>query len=161
MDQSIAPAHRNPFSSRAYEKPALRATSASRAFAARGAFPAPAYTTIGPNSVVRDPQQLEGARANRRACPQPRPLAFPGHDLFSQSKWDEIGHRLKLSHRELEVVRLCFDDLKESAIAGILAISSHTVHTHVGRLYTKLGVRSRTELLVRVFAESQRTAHQR
>lgn len=71
--------------------------------------------------------------------------------LFSDGEWLDVARELKFSDRELEIVRLCVDDLKESAIARRLAISGHTVHTHMERLHHKLGVGSRAALLVRVF----------
>jgi len=71
--------------------------------------------------------------------------------LFSEREWSDVGRALRLSERELEIVRLCVEDLKESTIARRLAISGHTVHTHMERLYHKLGVGSRAALLVRVF----------
>jgi DNA-binding CsgD family transcriptional regulator len=46
-----------------------------------------------------------------------------------------------------------FDDQKETAIAANLGISTHTVHTHLERLYRKLRVSSRVSLVVRVVAE--------
>jgi DNA-binding CsgD family transcriptional regulator len=72
--------------------------------------------------------------------------------LFSVREWSAIARVLRLSDRELQIVRLCAADLKEKAIARQLSISEHTVHTHVERLYRKLGVGSRAALLVRVFA---------
>lgn len=46
-----------------------------------------------------------------------------------------------------------FDDWTAARIAMTLNISQHTVHTHIERLYRKLNVNSRSELLVRVFGE--------
>ena len=70
--------------------------------------------------------------------------------MFSLRAWDEIACNLRLSGRELEIVRGIFDDLTESAIAERLQISSHTVHSHLERLYHKLGVTGRVKLLLRV-----------
>lgn len=46
-----------------------------------------------------------------------------------------------------------FDGDTEASIADELGISSHTVHTYLVRLYRKLKVSNRCELLIRVFAE--------
>ena len=59
---------------------------------------------------------------------------------------------LALSGRESEILQAVFDDQKESCIAANLGISAHTVHTHLERIYRKLHVSSRVELVVRVFA---------
>jgi DNA-binding CsgD family transcriptional regulator len=58
-----------------------------------------------------------------------------------------------LSERERQIAEAVFDDQKESVIAVHLGISSHTVHTHLERLYRKLGVTSRVTLVSRVFVE--------
>ena len=44
-----------------------------------------------------------------------------------------------------------FDGLHEESIGRQLEISSHTVHAHINRLYSKLQVKSRSELIVHVF----------
>jgi DNA-binding CsgD family transcriptional regulator len=73
-----------------------------------------------------------------------------GRGLFSQDVWFQISNRLSLSERELQIVQGVFDDQHENQIAQELEISSHTVHTHLERLYHKLGVSSRVELVVRI-----------
>jgi len=59
---------------------------------------------------------------------------------------------LRLSRRECEITQAVFDDAKEETIAAGLGISAHTVHTHLERLYRKLGVGSRASLVVLVLA---------
>lgn len=76
----------------------------------------------------------------------------PGHCILSDSQWSAVGANLRLSGRELQIVRCIFDDQKELAIADTLDISTHTVHNHVARLYHKLHVTSRVELVIRVMA---------
>ena len=60
---------------------------------------------------------------------------------------------MSLSPREADIVRYLTADEPEASIAHRLGISPHTVHTHVGRLYRKLGVTSRTQVILRMFAE--------
>jgi ATP/maltotriose-dependent transcriptional regulator MalT len=83
---------------------------------------------------------------------RPRPLT-KGSDILSAAQWQDVCARLKLSERELEVVVGVFDDLKEAAIASRLGISAHTVHTHLERLYRKLGVNGRGRMIIEVLAE--------
>lgn len=71
-----------------------------------------------------------------------------GRCLFSPDVWLQIGQRLVLSERELQIVQCIFDDRHENQIARELDISGHTVHTHLERLYHKLGVGSRVELVI-------------
>jgi DNA-binding CsgD family transcriptional regulator len=73
--------------------------------------------------------------------------------LFSEEAWQRVTSVLALSARESEILQGIFEDQKESCIAANLGISSHTVHTHLERLYRKLRVTSRVGLVVRVFAE--------
>lgn len=82
----------------------------------------------------------------------PRLLSSGGRSVLSDDDWSALGFELALAPRELEVVKGVFDDLKELAIADDLGISPHTVHTYLERVYRKLSVGSRVELVVRVFS---------
>ncbi len=50
-----------------------------------------------------------------------------------------------LSERELEVLRLAADGLTNAEIAAELFIAPSTVKTHINRIYSKLGVSTRTQ----------------
>jgi DNA-binding CsgD family transcriptional regulator len=73
--------------------------------------------------------------------------------LFPLSVWPHLGMALRLSRREVQVVQGVFEDRKEESIAHELGISPHTVNTYFQRLYAKLRVSSRPQLIVRVMAE--------
>jgi DNA-binding NarL/FixJ family response regulator len=73
-----------------------------------------------------------------------------GAAMFSDQAWEEIARSLKLSSRELQIVRKVFDDHTEFAIADDLSVSPHTIHTHCERLYHKLAVTDRVKLVLRV-----------
>ena len=73
--------------------------------------------------------------------------------LFSEGQWLRIADRLEFSRREIEIVRLVFQDAPDQAIAAELAISVNTVHTHLKRLYSKLGVTSRAGLVLQIVHE--------
>lgn len=53
--------------------------------------------------------------------------------------------------REAEVVGLVARGLTNKAIASQLQISSRTVQTHLERMFKKLAVRSRAELVARAY----------
>jgi DNA-binding NarL/FixJ family response regulator len=53
--------------------------------------------------------------------------------------------RVQLTPRELATLRLMADGRSNKEIAGELGISERTVKTHLGHLFEKLGVTSRTE----------------
>jgi DNA-binding CsgD family transcriptional regulator len=75
--------------------------------------------------------------------------------LLNERAWAAIGSSLGLSRRELQIVTSLIEDRLETEheVGRALGISPHTVHTHLERLYKKIGVASRSHLIVRVFAE--------
>jgi DNA-binding CsgD family transcriptional regulator len=78
----------------------------------------------------------------------PKPSA-----LLASGIWPNLAAQLRLSPREVQVVKGVFRDDKEQAIAADLGISPHTVSTYLQRIYAKLRVGSRPQLIVRVVAE--------
>ena len=76
-----------------------------------------------------------------------------GLSLFPLSVWPQLGMALRLSPREMQIVQGVFEDRKEESIAHELGISPHTVNTYFQRLYAKLRVSSRPQLILRVMAE--------
>jgi ATP/maltotriose-dependent transcriptional regulator MalT len=54
-----------------------------------------------------------------------------------------------LTSRELEVLELASQGLSNREIAGVLAISDHTVKFHLGSIYSKLGASTRTQAVKR------------
>ena len=73
--------------------------------------------------------------------------------MFREWEWRVLVNRLGLSTREAEIIRRVFDDLTEVAVARELGLAPSTIHTYLRRLYRKLGVKSRGELLTLVFSE--------
>ena len=95
-----------------------------------------------------------GAAAHGRGKGRQAASSGPrGSAIISELGWGEIAHSLKLSGRELEIVRAVFDNRAEHTIGAELGISKHTVHTHMRRLFVKLGAKGRTDLAVRVMQE--------
>lgn len=76
-----------------------------------------------------------------------------GATLFSDQAWGGISKALGITRRELQIVHGVFDNLPESGIAQRLGISEHTAHTHLNRLFKKLTVTTRTELVLRVMEQ--------
>ena len=76
-----------------------------------------------------------------------------GSHLFASQEWRQIADSLRLSPRELQIIQGVFDDSKELAIARQLEISPHTVHTYLERIYRKLDVNSRVQVVLRVVVE--------
>jgi LuxR family maltose regulon positive regulatory protein len=61
----------------------------------------------------------------------------------------EAGNSSDLSEREKEILTLIAEGLSNQQIAARLVISITTVKTHVGNIFNKLGVTSRTQALAR------------
>lgn len=63
------------------------------------------------------------------------------------------AHTPGLSPRELEIVRMVAKGLPNKSIASVLQISTWTVSSHLRRIFGKLGVTSRTEMIGRMLEE--------
>ena len=79
--------------------------------------------------------------------------AIRDSSIFSSKEWDELGCDLNLSPRALQLVQGIFDDKTEEGIAHDLSISAHTVHSYLIRIYQRLSICSRAQLLVYIFGQ--------
>jgi len=82
-----------------------------------------------------------------------KPVLHRDRSILPYDAWKTIAQSLRISNRELQIIQGIFDDRKEFAIAQELTISVHTVHTHLERLYRKLGVSSRAGLVLCILSE--------
>jgi len=73
-----------------------------------------------------------------------------GASLLTEHAWHEIGRTLGITKRELQIVQGVFDNQHEADIAKRFKLSPHTIHMHLNRLFKKLAVTSRTELVLRI-----------
>lgn len=85
--------------------------------------------------------EIDGMRCIVLETPQPRPTAVP------------------LSPREMEIARMVAKGLPNKAIASVLQISTWTVSSHLRRVFTKLGVASRAEMVGRLLADGHIPVH--
>ena len=71
--------------------------------------------------------------------------------FFCEAAWAGIRETLDFSKRDAEILQCLIlgDDERNAAI--FLRLSHCTVHTHLKRIHEKLGVHSRTELVVQIF----------
>jgi DNA-binding CsgD family transcriptional regulator len=103
---------------------------------------------------------LEPERRRRVRISESLSFAGIGEAPFlSDAQWSAIASALVLSRREAEIARYLLEDDRASGIADRLCISSHTVHTHLERLYRKLGVSSRCQVVARLFAAHMMLDH--
>lgn len=70
-------------------------------------------------------------------------------EVFSETPAPQKFVLDPLSERELEVLRLLSEGLTNADIATELTIAHSTVKTHVNRIYSKLGVSTRTQAVAR------------
>lgn len=77
-------------------------------------------------------------------------------ELFSARRWAQIGKKLGLTERQLEVARLICCGRTNAEIARNLEISERTVRLHTDRLFKRLGVRSRVGVVVRLVLTDRR-----
>ena len=77
-------------------------------------------------------------------------------NLLASFSGSSLGEKLRvqtmpepLSERELEILRLISTGRSNQEIAELLVITLSTVKTHVNRLYNKMGVKRRTEAILR------------
>lgn len=71
-------------------------------------------------------------------------------DLLRENAWLETIAALGLTQKEADVVVALLRGDGEKEVALRLAVSRRTVHARLERLHSRLGVHSRTELLVTV-----------
>ena len=67
---------------------------------------------------------------------------------------------ISLSPREQEIARLVTEGASNKEIAHILEISPYTVATHLRRVFTKLGVGTRAEMVASVLREDRLISQQ-
>ena len=60
---------------------------------------------------------------------------------------DKPSEEIRLTRREMEIVRLCCEGLASKEIAEKLSISPRTVDTHKINIFRKLGVNTTVDLL--------------
>lgn len=71
-------------------------------------------------------------------------------ELFSARQWAQIGKKLGLTERQLEVARLICCGRTNAEIARSLRRSEGTARLHADRLFKALSVRNRVGVVVRI-----------
>jgi NarL family two-component system response regulator YdfI len=79
--------------------------------------------------------------------------------LFTDTEWTTLVRQLKLSPQQARIVKALLDGLGDKQIASRLHIKLPTVRMHLSRIFTKLGVNDRTELVVHVFKHFRAEVH--
>lgn len=71
--------------------------------------------------------------------------------FLSDRRWRFILSKLGLTERQSEIIPYLLDGNDEEQIGDDLSISSNTVHAHVKKIYCKLGVHNRADLIAKIF----------
>ena len=85
-------------------------------------------------------------------CPAIRAGFGPPRCPLPDGAWRAVGAAPGLSPRQIQVAKGFLDGLDEAAIGAAIGIADSTVHSHVQRRYRKIGARSRSAALLRMFA---------
>src|SRR5262249_1010685 len=105
----------------------------------RAQFPKTSF--IGPIGSQSLRQLYEGAYMST-----PRELSI----CQLNPSWEHISRECHLTPRELQVLRLAFNAEKDVAIGKCLGISPHTVNWYLRKIFEKLGVNCRMQLIARI-----------
>ena len=96
-----------------------------------------------------DQGKAEALRLKARAVAQEQGMVLTSPELPAAN-----GNRFGLTARELEVLRLVADGLRNQEVATALSITLGTVNRHLENIYTKMGVRVRTEAVLVALQEN-------
>lgn len=105
--------------------------------------------TGNPEHVPIAPPQASTA-ANNRAKDRPRRERFAGETVYQDrisKQADLLRQHYRLSARETEVMELIARGNTVARIADDLVVSENTIRTHSKRIYTKLDIHKKQELL--------------
>jgi DNA-binding CsgD family transcriptional regulator len=66
-------------------------------------------------------------------------------------EWEAVALSLRLSPRQAAIVKLILEGKRDKQIAVSLAMSISTLRTHITRIFARLDVADRLELVLHVF----------
>ena len=104
-------------------------------------------TFVDEGAPMRDLLHLAKGRAPAEICDYINKILTGFGEEVSQPTKTALSPRSELSERELEVLLLVAEGLSNQEIAERLFISVTTVKTHIGNIFNKFGVTSRTQAL--------------
>jgi DNA-binding NarL/FixJ family response regulator len=78
---------------------------------------------------------------------------------LSPEKWQQLMQMLQLPPQQIRIVELILRNYCDKQIAAALGLKVPTVRTYLHRIFERLSVGDRLELVLRLFALSHRTDH--
>lgn len=70
---------------------------------------------------------------------------------FDAVTWAEVASSLRLSPQQVRVVEALLRGMRDKQIARVTGLAVPTVRTHFDRIFRRVGVRDRVELLLKIF----------
>jgi DNA-binding CsgD family transcriptional regulator len=86
------------------------------------------------------------------------PPTLPSLPL-STEHWKRIAKELELSPQQKRIAELILRHQCDKQIAAIMGIKQPTVRTYIGRMFVRLKVRDREELILMIFQRSHERCH--
>ena len=80
-------------------------------------------------------------------------MAMPIGKVFTKTEWANLTNHLGLSPKQAEIARQLLEGSSDKQIAQKLGIAIPTVRTYMGRMFAKLDVQDRNELIVNIFRQ--------
>lgn len=74
---------------------------------------------------------------------------------FHPTEWERLTEALGLSPQQAKIVELILRGAGDKQIAAALGLSKHTVRTYLNRIFSRLGVSDRLELVIHVFVSTR------
>lgn len=81
------------------------------------------------------------------------PITNCEDDIFDEAEWTALTRELALSPKQVQIVRRVIQGMSDKRIALELNMSMATVRTHLSRLFAKLDIQNRNELILLVFRQ--------
>jgi len=98
--------------------------------------------------MTRQAARDKGARVRSPANPGPPPV-------LDGETWTGVVADLALSPQQARIVGLILRGMRDKQIAAELGLSVPTVRTYLSRVFVRVGVQDRVELILRVFTVAQ------
>ena len=70
---------------------------------------------------------------------------------LTEVEWDRVVRVLRVSGQQAKIVRLILQGKRDKQIAAELGLGVPTVRTHLTRIFSRIPVADRVELILRVF----------
>jgi ATP/maltotriose-dependent transcriptional regulator MalT len=102
-----------------------------------------AYLVFGADEVF-------ARRRSAGIAPYPKEYRLTLLDPALHLAAEQIVGYQNLSRREAQIALCCVEGMTNSQIGGKLCVSEQTVKTHMRNIFSKMGVRRRTELVARL-----------